>query len=90
MTSFLKHNAVIKKKTLVFDKLDGINLLSSLLKRVQKRIHKSDYLFKELKELNEIVDLLDEKTNQDILQAMFEVTGHLGLHGAQIKVYFRV
>ena len=27
-----------------------------------------------------------KKTNQDILQAMFEVTGHLGLYGAQIKV----
>ena len=43
-------------------------------------------LFTSLKELNEIVDLLEEKTNQDILQAMFEVTGHLGLYGAQIKV----
>ena len=43
-------------------------------------------MFTSLKELNEIVDVLEEKTNQDILQAMFEVTGHLGLYGAQIKV----
>jgi len=45
----------------------------------------NDQLFAELKELNEIVDVIDEKTNTDILQAMFEVAGHLKLHGTQIK-----
>ena len=60
-----------------------------LFRKESKKENISDNLFKELKELNEIVDLLDEKTNQDILQAMFEVTGHLGLHGAQIKVFYR-
>ena len=51
-----------------------------------KQEENRENLFTSLKELNEIVDLLEEKSNQDILQAMFEVTGHLGLHGAQIKV----
>ena len=59
-------------------------------KKESQKEDNSDNLFKELKELNEIIDVLDEKTNQDILQAMFEVTGHLGLHGAQIKVFIEL
>ena len=58
-------------------------------KKESKKTDNRDNLFKDLKELNEIVDLFDEKNNQDILQAMFEVTGHLGLHGAQIKVFIQ-
>ena len=67
-----------------------VKICCHLSQKESKKADNCDDLFKELKELNEIVDLIDEKTNQDILQAMFEVTGHLGLHGAQIKVYFRV
>ena len=77
---------------MIFVKLDGtiVRSFCHLFRKESKKENISDNLFKELKELNEIVDLLDEKTNQVILQAMFEVAGHLGLHGAQIKVFYRI